>query len=124
MANEITWGCSLAITKDSTTVSANLSGNIDLAGDQKWSNVQAIGTSAEQLSFPTDLTTEGITMLLLHNLDDTNYVEVSLDASVASPFIKIPAGRAALLPVYTGSPTYYAKANTAAINLQMVASGT
>lgn len=124
MANEISWGVSLSVSKDGAQVSANVTGNMDLAGDGKWSNVQAIGTSAEQLAFPGDLTTEGIRYLLLLNLDTTNYVEVSLDSSVASPFLKLAAGEAALLRVYTGNPVYYAKANTAAINLQLLACGT
>ena len=124
MANEISWGVSLSVTKDGATVSANITGNMDLAGDGKWSNVQAIGTSAEALAFPADLTTEGIRYLLLLNLSDANYLEVSLDASVASPFLKLDYGEAALLRVYQDAPVYYAKANTAACNLQMVACGT
>jgi hypothetical protein len=112
------------VSKDGAAVSASITGSMDLTGDGKWSNVQAIGTSAEQLAFPGDLTTEGIRYLLLLNLDATNYVEVSLDASVASPFLKLAAGEGALLRVYADAPVYYAKANTAGINLQLVACGT
>lgn len=123
MANEITATCTLTCTKSGTTTTGTVAKTITLTGTGQWSNTQAIGTSAEALAFPGDLTTEGITYLWLYNADSTNYVEIALD-SFTQIFCKLLAGQVAMIRVYTGNPTYYARANTAAINLRMVAVGT
>lgn len=124
MANEISAVCSLTGTKGGITVQGTMTKQETLSGSGLWSNTQTIGTSAETLAFPSDLTTEGITFLWLKNDDVTNFVEVGLDSGMTNKFAKLLAGQAMLLRVYTGNPTYYAKADTAAVNLRMCAVGT
>jgi hypothetical protein len=65
-----------------------------------------------------------MTYLWLYNADATNYVQIALDNAITQIFTKILPGGVAIIPVYTGNPTYYAKANTAGINLRMAAVGT
>jgi hypothetical protein len=124
MANEITATATLTVTKSGQTSTGTISKSITLTGSKQWMNTQVIGTSAEQLSFPSDLTTEGLTYLWLYNADSTNYVEIALDSGMTQIFCKLLAGQPALIRAYTANPTYYARANTAAIDLRMVAVGT
>lgn len=124
MANEISVRGYLTGTKNGVTVTGDTTKSITLAGSQLASGVQNIGTTTEQLSFPADLTTEGIGYLYVKNLDATNYVEIGLNTPVTQIMIKLLAGQVAVFPPYSGNPTIYAKANTAAINLQWVAVGT
>ena len=123
MANEITSAVSVTGTKSGSTTGLGKTIQRDLSGSQLWANTQTIGTSAELIAFPGDLTTEGITEIVFYNEDSTNYVELSLD-SFTNIFAKIPAGRIMSLLPPSGSPTIYARANTAAINLRMAAMGT
>lgn len=124
MANEITATCTLTCTKSGQTTTGTIAKSITLTGTGQWSNTQAIGTAAEQLAFPGDLTTEGLTYLWLYNVDSTNYIEIALDSGMTQIFCKLLAGQPAMIRAYTGNPTYYARANTAACNLRMVAVGT
>lgn len=123
MANEITISVSLAVTKDGRTVSLGGVKQETLLGSGNWSNTQNIGTSAEQVSFPADLTAEGITHLIFKNLDATNYIQLSLD-NFTQIFAKLMPGQYCYLPTNSGNPTVYAKANTAACNLAIGAAGT
>lgn len=124
MANEISAVASLTGTKGGVTIQGTVTKQETLTGSGLWSNNQVIGTSAEALAFPSDLTAEGITYLWLKNDDPTNFVEIGLDSGMTQKFAKLLAGQAMLLRVYTGNPTYYAKADTAAVNLRMAAVGT
>jgi hypothetical protein len=124
MANEVQATASLTCTKSGQTVTGNVTQTVTLAGVGMWQNTQNIGTVTEQLAFPSDLTTEGVTYLWLYNVDATNYVQIGLDTPVTQIFTKILPGGIAIIPVYTANPVYYAKANTAAVNLRMVAVGT
>lgn len=124
MANEIQATASLTCSKSGQTVTGNVTQTVSLAGVGMWQNTQNIGTTTEQLAFPSDLTSEGVTYLWLYNADASNYVQIGLDTPVTQIFAKILPGGICVLPVYQGNPTYYAKANVAAINLRMVAVGT
>jgi hypothetical protein len=127
MANEITARAYLSCTKTGATATGDVTDQNTLSGTGIWQNTQAIGTSSEALAFPGDLTTEGVTYLWLYNSDSTNYIEIGTAESggnVTQKFCKLLAGEVTLLRVYTGNPTYYAQANTAACNLRMVAVGT
>lgn len=127
MANEISARAYLTCTKNGSTATGDVTDQNTLAGSQIWSGTQAIGTTAEALAFPGDLTTEGITYLWLYNQDATNYIEIGTaesGGSATQKFIKLLAGEVSLIRVYTANPTYYAQANTAACNLRMVAVGT
>lgn len=124
MANEITVVAKLSGSKAGTTVSGDVTVPITLTGSGLWTNTQSIGTSAEALSFPGDLTTEGITYLWAKNQSADHFIELALDSGMTQKFAKILPGKPILLPVYAGNPTYYARADTAASSLQMVAVGT
>lgn len=124
MANEISATSTLTCTKGGATVTGTLTKQQTLTGSGKYANTQNIGTTAEALSFPSDLTTEGITWIWLKNLDSTNFVEIALDSGMTNKFGKLLAGEAMLWRAWTGNPTIYAKADTAACDLQIVAVGT
>ncbi len=123
MANEISLTTTLTCTKSGTTVTGSQTLLVTLAGAAEWANTQNIGTSAELIVYPADLTTEGITFLYFKNDDATNYVEIALD-SFTNIFLKLLAGQSALIRSHTANPTHYARANTAAVNLRIVAVGT
>lgn len=123
MANEITATAGLVCTKSGTTVNGTTVKVITLTGSGQWSNTQAIGTAAELIAYPSDLTTEGITYIYFKNDDATNYIEIALD-NFTNVFLKLLAGQCALIRSHTANPTHYARANTAACNLRIVAVGT
>ena len=124
MANEITMVCKLSVTKGGSTVTGDVTKQITLAGNGKLAATQVVGTSAELVEFPTDLTTEGVGQVWLLNTDPTNYIELALDSGMTNKFMKLKPGEPCLFRPASGSPTIYARANTAACNLQVVASGT
>jgi hypothetical protein len=123
MANEITATAGLVCSKSGSTVNGTTVKFVTLTGVQQWANTQAIGTSPELIAYPSDLTIEGITFIYFKNDDATNYVEIALD-SFTNIFLKLLAGQAAIIRAHTGNPTHYARANTAAVNLRIVAVGT
>lgn len=119
MANETTIVAQLTCTKSGVTVSGNPGSKvITMAGDQLFSNVQEIGTTTEQISLG-EIATPGY--VWLKNNDDTNFVEIDLNTPVASgtAFVTLLPGEFCLLP--TRMTTIYAKADTAAVNLAVVA---
>lgn len=124
MANEISITTTLTATKGGTTNTGSQTKLNTLTGVGQWANTQAIGTSAEQIAYPSDLTTEGITFLYFKNNDATNYLEIALDSGMTNKFAKLLAGESMILRVHTGNPTHYAQANTAACDLRIVAVGT
>lgn len=124
MANEIAVTTGLSCTKGGTTVNGTQTKQITLAGTGEWAHTQVIGTSAEQIAYPADLTTEGITYLYFKNDDASNFIEIALDSGMTNKFAKLLAGESMILKVHTGNPTHYAKADTAACNLRIVAVGT
>jgi hypothetical protein len=113
----------LVCTKSGTTVNGTTVKVVTLTGAGQWSNTQAIGTSPELIAYPSDLTTEGITFIYFKNDDATNYIEIALD-SFTNIFLKLLAGQACVIRAHTGNPTHYARANTGACNLRIVAVGT
>lgn len=125
MSDEISITVQIAGAKGGTTVSGAVSLTETLTGEGLWANTQTIGESAwEALSFPSDLTAEGMTYLYAKNNDPDNFVQVALDNAGAHIFGKLKAGQPMLIPVYDGAPVYYAKADTADVDLKMVAVGT
>jgi hypothetical protein len=118
MANEIKIACSLAVNKG-----ANVTGSgdkqITMSGTAMHANVQPIGTSAELLTFG-DIS--GVpAQLFLKNLDATNFVEFATDSGMSNKFGKLLAGECMLWR--PSSASIYAKADTAAVNLWLVAAG-
>ena len=124
MALEITSAGSISCGKNQISVGLSAQVQRDLTGVGMYSGVQQVGTSAELVTFPGDLTTEGITEIHIRNLDATNYIEIGGDSGQTVFKCKIPAlGYMKFYPS-SGNPTLYAKANTAACNIGVVAVGT
>lgn len=126
MANEITVTATLTCTKAGQTVTGSQTLQITLSGSAKYSDVQAIPTTVEQLVFSADAIAEGITYVWIKNLGPTNYVEIG-NAALAVIYGKLLVNQFGLYPVNkagASDPGMYARANTAGINLQIVAVGT
>ena len=117
MANEISSSFNLSVTKNGATFSASSNKSNDQAGSITVSTVQNIGTAAELLALG-DIS--GVpAMLLVRNLDTANYVELALDSGMTQKFAKLLFGQFALLPPSVAA--IYARANTAAVNCQILA---
>jgi hypothetical protein len=120
MANEITVGASLSVVKGTFSESRSVSGKkVTMTGTNATKQVQNIGTSAENLSFGSDIGNLGYAFL--RNLDATNYLEIGRDVSgTFYPTITLKASEFALVRLTPGV-TYQAKANTAACDLEALA---
>lgn len=127
MANEITITDTLICTKNGLTVNGSVTKQETLTGIGNWTAPQTIGTTTEQIVFPADLITEGITHIWIKNLDSTNYVQIGLNTPVTQIFARLKAGQTLQIPTDNAAgvdPTWYAKANTAPVNIQIIAIGT
>lgn len=118
MANEIQISASLAVNRSGATFTGIGSSNITQAGTPSIANTQVIGTTTEALVIG-DVTAVGY--WFLKNLDASNYIEVGLLTPVTSAdaFITLLPGECALIP--SRLETFYAKANSAPLNLLVVA---
>ena len=82
--------------------------------------VQDIGFSAHEALVLGDVVTPGFAWF--HNLDGTNFVEIGIDVGATFyPFIKLLAGQNTCCWMGTAAP--YAKADTAAVELDYVLHG-
>jgi len=118
MANELSMILQLKWAKGGVALTHSTSSPRDMAGAVLYQNVQAIGTSTEQIEFPADLT--GVPgMIVLKNLNATNFIEVGLNTPVTQIFAKLMPGQ--IMPIPPSTATLYAKANTAACDLLVMA---
>ena len=127
MANEINIQAVLTVQRTGLALQGSATKDIDQdSGSNGLQNLQSIAPSTTtgttinigSLSFPSN---RGF--LFVKNTDSTNFVELSVanaDQTTfeASVFAKLLAGEFCLLPMKT-SKTYYARANTAAVLIQM-----
>lgn len=120
MANEIQLSVNLVASKGGASVSGSASQVSTMAGDQMLTNVQIIGTSSEAIILG-DSTTIGY--VFFKNMDATNFVSISaLATAVASTsFAKLLPGDCALIKAVGNPPTLTAIADTASVNLLVVA---
>jgi hypothetical protein len=118
MANEISISASLTWTKSGATISGASSSTITQVEENVLGNVQIIGTDSETIKFG-DVTTPGY--LFFRNRDTTNFVQIGIAeiASAANAVITLKAGEGAILP--TRLTGWHAKADTAPINLLVIA---
>ncbi len=126
MSNEITITDTLTINKDGTTINGSATQQETLSAFGKFTNVQVIGTSTEQIAFPADLIAEGISHIWLKNLDDTNIIQVGLDTPITLIHATLKPGQTCHCPVNNlaaNDPTWYAKALVSPCKLQVVAAG-
>ena len=118
MANEISLSINVIASKNGASVTGSSSQTSTMAGDQMISNVQIVGTSSEQLLLG-DVTTAGY--VYLKNLDSTNFVSVSVitPAVAGTSFTKLLAGDMTIIKAVNAN--LYAIADTAPVNLQVIA---
>ena len=88
-----------------------------MTGDDILQGTQLIGTSAELVSFGEIAGAPA--MVLIQNLDANNFVEIGGDAGLTVFKLKILAGKSMLISPSSG--TVYAKADTAAVRIFLVA---
>jgi hypothetical protein len=115
MANEITMASGLTVQKGSLNFQIPLNSvQVDLTGSRVIRNVQAVGTSYEAIVVG-DLASAGVAYF--RNLDTTNYVEIGVEVSAAFyALVRLNAGETAG-PFRLSTLTIFARANTAAVNL-------
>ena len=114
MANELAIRVQLSFSKGGAKTSCNFAKSITVTGDAFTNEVQAVGTTEEELTQGADLGTLGWVFLI--NLDATNYVQVGKSTGVYT--IKMKAGEPAFYR-HDGT-TVYAKADTATCNVQKI----
>lgn len=117
MANEGYFSINLKATKSGATVGQSVSGRFNMSGNDMIQATQTIGTTSELVDFG-DIT-GAPQMVLIQNLDSTNYIEIGGDSGLTVFTIKIPAGKTTIFTASTA--TIYAKANTASVNVLIVA---
>lgn len=117
MANEITLSTNLQLTNGGTKAGRNVSKRISQSTARHSGNVQNIGTTQEAVVVASDIATPGFASFV--NLDATNYLEIGLVVSATFyPLAKLEPGEPAVFRLATG--TFYAKANTAACDLEVL----
>ena len=116
MANEGYFSVETKFDKGGVSVNARKSGRFLVTGDNASKTPQSIGTSAETVTFA------GITgapqLLMISNLDSTNFIEIGGDSGLTVFKLKLLAGMTNLISL--SSATLYAKADTAAVRIQVV----
>lgn len=128
MADEISARTYLNISKSGTTATADTTKSITLTGTGIFQNTQAIGTSEEICYFHPDLVTEGVGIINIKNLDATNYVEIATKSGGTTYYWgKMKAGETVQFRTNVAAaadPAIWLRANTAACNVQVTATGT
>ncbi len=117
MANEVTFSVSLKATKGNATVNNTANLIASMSGTDMIQATQNIGTTAELVSFG-DIT-GAPQLVMIRNLDSTNFVELGGDSGLTVFKTKIAAGGACLFT--PSSATLYAKADTAAVSILVIA---
>lgn len=117
MANEGYFSITLSANKGGAKVNHTVSKRFNMTGAAMLQGTQSIGTTAELVDFG-DIT-GAPQAVLIQNLDATNYIEVGGDSGLTVFKQKIPAGWSQLVTL--SSATLYAKANTAAVNIMVIA---
>lgn len=115
MANEITVGVSLRAVKNGAEIAVGYQKTFDMDGADMGHATQDIGTSAETLDFGDVTGAPGV--VLVRNLDGTNFVDLALDSGMVQKFARLRPGHFTLWqPV---EAAVYAKADTAACRVML-----
>jgi hypothetical protein len=125
MANEVNIQATLTVQRYTPALQGSGTKDLNQTGKSGISHVQNIGTaSAETLTFGDVVATgsQGLGYVFVKNLDGTNFVELSLN-DFTSIFAKLLAGQFCLIPFNKtqANSVIYAKANTAAVDVLVVA---
>jgi len=112
MANELRIEAQLEYSKSGVKQNKHDSAYVDVSGDSFTHVVQEVDTSNELIVIGSDVATWGY--VYLKNLDSTYYIEVGLTSSYS---IKLKAGEVAM---FRAAAALYARANTAAVDLEII----
>ena len=115
MANELRIEAQLEYSKSGVKEIKHDSTYIDVSGESYNKTIQVIGTSNEQISVASDIGTYGY--MFFKNLDASNYIEIA-DEDDTNYFCKLKAGEFAMFRA--ADSDYWARANTASCNLEVV----
>lgn len=116
MSAEISAALSLVVSKGGATLSRSLAKNFDMAGDDLGQGTQLIGTTDEQLVLPSDIASAKL--LLIENLDPTNYVEMSYGTGGGFSAVSRMDANGGFYFGRPSSLTIYLKANTTACRVK------
>jgi hypothetical protein len=118
MADEIQMTARLYAAKNGAYLpSVTYTKSATMVGTDMGSQTQSIGTSSsETLDVPVDVSTPY--KLLISNLDNTNYVELSFTSGflAGAGTMRLPAGETMLIPYI--NTNLYLIANTSAVTIQ------
>jgi hypothetical protein len=117
MANEAFLSINFNARKNGASIGQPMSKRFDMTGSEMAQLTQNIGTTAEVLDFAN--IPGAPQAVMLQNLDATNFVEIGGDSGLTVFKFKINPGQAAYFTPTSG--TVYAKANTAAVNILILA---
>lgn len=116
MANEVSAGISLSVTKSGLSISGSKSQTLTLSGTNAIANNQTLSTSEEALNFGDCAQIQG---LLLVNNDAAITITVGLNNPITQVLSVIPAGGFAF--VMGVSTTIYAKSASGTPDLTLIA---
>lgn len=117
MANEITVTTRFQLRKGSLTCSKQATTRADFAGTHYAANTLSIPTTSAgtSLAIGANVATAGCGYLV--NTSDTNYVEIGVQVSgTFYPVMKLKPGEC--FPIRAATTALYARANTAAVDLE------
>jgi hypothetical protein len=117
MASEIYESISFTARKNGAEISISSSNNVTMTGDDLVNVTQVIGTAAELVGFGDITGAPG--EVVIKNLDATNYIELGGDSGLTVFKTKLLPGRFTVFQ--PSSATLYAKANTADVRIQIIA---
>jgi C4-dicarboxylate-specific signal transduction histidine kinase len=117
MANEIYTSISFTANKNGAKSSISSSFNLTMTGNEMIQATQVIGTSSELITLGDISGAPGY--FIIKNLDSTNYIEIGGDTGLTVFKLKLKPGQHhAFQP---SAAAIYAKANTASVRVQVIA---
>jgi hypothetical protein len=117
MANEIYASLNFTARKNGAESSISSSFNLTMTGDDMIQNTQVIGTSSEAVDLGDITGAPGA--IIIKNLDATNFIEIGGDSGLTVFKTKLLAGQFTMFQ--PSSATLYAKADTANVRIQIIA---
>jgi len=115
MANTFTGACQFNWNNGVVVANGASTYGLTMTGNQSIQNIQNVGTVAESIELGDVVPG----MIWFQNLDATNYVDIGTEATALEVSFKLAAGQGVLVP--TSNATWHAKANTAAVDLLVIA---
>ena len=117
MANEIYASINFTANKNGAKSSISSSFNLTMTGNEMVQSTQVIGTSSETITLGDISGAPG--GFVIKNLDSTNFVEIGGDSGLTVFKLKLLPGQFHFFQPSSG--TIYAKADTASVRVQVIA---